>query len=47
MVILGLLIVAYLQFVIMLAELKKGFGTKRVCVARIPQSVRMDRTKNV
>jgi len=43
---LGLLIAAYLQFVIMLGELKKGLGIKRsVCVARILQSVRMDRTK--
>jgi len=32
MVMLGLLIVAYLQFVIMRAKLKKGLGMKRKCL---------------
>ena len=32
MVRLGLLIAAYLQFVIMLGELKKGLGMKRKCL---------------
>jgi len=32
MVMLGLLVVAYIQFVIMLGELKKGLGVKRKCL---------------
>jgi len=44
MVMLGLLIAAYLQFVIMLGELKKGFGMKRKCLCNKNTTVLVEGT---
>ena len=42
MVRLGLLIAAYLQFVIMLGELKKGLGMKRKCLCSKTTAVMLE-----
>jgi len=44
MVTLGLLIAAYLQFVIMLGELKKGLGVKRKCLCSKTTTVLLEWT---
>ena len=42
MAMLGLLIAAYLQFVIMLGELKKGLGMKRKCLCNKTTTVLLE-----